>query len=345
MQIDDIEAALWRLGSADGHVIAPHLRLLADGRIRGHDHANERSWRLHDQALVFDGEEGLPSTTLYPVGSGRFEGPLHGQSEFVLTLERTDVTYPLTVVWNEHCDRVLADIPIFVRHYRQTWGSFQKGQLVHFARPTFAERDSSMPTGQLWSMGAHSYVDGFFDGSATVGRYCSIARGCGLMGDQHPTTWITTHHSAYQKRFETEARELYGREYVVAKHDPQPRLPITIEHDVWIGQDVLFKGGITIGNGAIVAARAVVTRDVPPYTIVGGVPAKPIRRRFADDVIDRIERVCWWNYNYPDLPRNWDEPVAFLDELEWRIAAGTIEPFCPPRIDLGAVLLEASLRP
>ncbi|MDE6773391.1 MAG: CatB-related O-acetyltransferase, partial [Treponemataceae bacterium] len=70
-----------------------------------------------------------------------------------------------------------------------------------------------------------------------------------------------------------------------------------VGNDVWIGQNVTIMPGIRIGDGAIIGARAVVTKDVPPYTIVGGVPAKPIRKRFSDDVIEKLLKLKWW-----DLP-------------------------------------------
>ena len=75
---------------------------------------------------------------------------------------------------------------------------------------------------------------------------------------------------------------------------------IVLGNDVWIGFEAVILAGVTIGNGAIVGARAVVTKDVPPYTIVGGVPAKSIRKRFSQEVITRLEKLRWW-----DWPENW----------------------------------------
>lgn len=71
---------------------------------------------------------------------------------------------------------------------------------------------------------------------------------------------------------------------------------IIIGNDVWIGYEALVLAGVTIGDGAIIGARAVVTKDVPPYTIVGGVPAKAIRRRFSESVIDRLSALRWWDW-------------------------------------------------
>ena len=72
---------------------------------------------------------------------------------------------------------------------------------------------------------------------------------------------------------------------------------IVIGNDVWIGYEALIMAGVHIGNGAIIGSRAVVTKDVPPYTIVGGVPARPIRKRFDEEVIQKLEALKWWDWS------------------------------------------------
>ena len=81
---------------------------------------------------------------------------------------------------------------------------------------------------------------------------------------------------------------------------------IVIGHDVWIGYEAVILSGVTIGDGAVIGARAVVTKDVPPYTVVGGVPAKPIKKRFSDDVIAELLAVQWWNLPYDKIRKNID---------------------------------------
>ena len=76
----------------------------------------------------------------------------------------------------------------------------------------------------------------------------------------------------------------------------EKRPPTVIGNDVWIGYEAVIMAGVTIGDGAVIGARAVVTKDVPPYTIVGGVPAKPIRRRFPEDVISDLLKIRWWDW-------------------------------------------------
>ena len=77
-----------------------------------------------------------------------------------------------------------------------------------------------------------------------------------------------------------------------------------IGNDVWIGYEADIKSGETVGDGAIIGTRAVVTKDVPPYTIVGGVPAKPIRRRFDDATVDKLETLRWWDWDHEKIKRN-----------------------------------------
>ena len=77
-----------------------------------------------------------------------------------------------------------------------------------------------------------------------------------------------------------------------------------IGNDVWIGYEAVILSGVTIGDGAIIGARAVVTRDVPPYTIAGGVPAKPIRKRFSDDTISALLNIKWWDWPKERIARH-----------------------------------------
>ena len=79
---------------------------------------------------------------------------------------------------------------------------------------------------------------------------------------------------------------------------------IVIGNDVWIGYEAVIMVGVTIGDGAVIGARAVVTKDVPPYTIVGGVPAKPIRRRFPEDVISDLLKIRWWDWPEEKIQMN-----------------------------------------
>ncbi|AQZ94822.1 CatB-related O-acetyltransferase [Halopseudomonas phragmitis] len=138
----------------------------------------------------------------------------------------------------------------------------------------------------------------------SIGRYCSIGNNAliGLQRNAHPLHWVTTHPFAY-----TETN---------LKYQPTPE-PATIEHDVWVGRNAVIMSGVKIYTGAIIAANSVVTKDVPPYTIVGGNPAREIKKRFSPELIERLLASEWWNIeplSLRELPM--DDPTAFLKALE-----------------------------
>jgi acetyltransferase-like isoleucine patch superfamily enzyme len=120
-----------------------------------------------------------------------------------------------------------------------------------------------------------------------IGRYCSIANGVKiLLGGEHRIDWVTTYPFNV---FVDEFRHISGH--------PKSKGDVVIGHDVWIGTDALILSGVNIGHGAVITSRAVVTKDVRPYAIVGGVPAVEIRRRFDDWVVDALLEIAWWNWS------------------------------------------------
>jgi hypothetical protein len=142
--------------------------------------------------------------------------------------------------------------------------------------------------------------------NASVGRYCSIAEGVCIGPWEHPTDRVSTHpfvFNAYARKdtksfFPFEVYDFYSE--IVDRHNvlPAAEAPRTlVGNDVWIGRNVTIVQGVTIGHGAIIAAHSVVTRNVEPYAIVGGVPARTIRKRFDKRTIDRLLAIQWWNYD------------------------------------------------
>jgi acetyltransferase-like isoleucine patch superfamily enzyme len=136
----------------------------------------------------------------------------------------------------------------------------------------------------------------------SIGRYCSIADGVEiLLGGNHRTDFVTTYP------FGALGDLWRGAE---SRDDLQSTNgDVIIGHDVWLGSQSLILSGVTIGHGAVVAARAVVTKDVPPYAIVGGNPAKLIRYRFDETTIKRLLVCAWWN-----LPR--EQIVSLIPLLQ-----------------------------
>ena len=154
------------------------------------------------------------------------------------------------------------------------------------------------------SMGFCSYMGSECHIHATIGKYCCISdRVCTVSGTHPSRTFVSVHPVFYS------TKKQCGYSYVredcfeeVLRNLVDGETTVYIGNDVWIGCDVTLLGGIKIGDGAIIAAGAVVSRDVEPYTIVGGVPAKPIRKRFTEGQISYLQKFRWW-----DKPSRWLE--------------------------------------
>lgn len=125
----------------------------------------------------------------------------------------------------------------------------------------------------------------------TIGKFCSIAANTRINALEHPLDRLTQHKVSYRPN---EYFRYLGVDEQFRRRRQEKR--VTIGHDVWIGHGAVVMPGIAIGNGAAVGANAVVTRDVPAFTIVAGNPARTLRRRFAEDIAGRIERLAWWDW-------------------------------------------------
>ncbi len=176
----------------------------------------------------------------------------------------------------------------------------------------------------------------------TVGRYCSIAQGVEANLSGHPLSHISTGSFTHDPSalLVLQAVADAGAEHVAARFKMRP--PPVIEHDVWIGAHARILPGVRIATGAVVAAASVVTRDVAPYEIVAGNPARVVRRRFSDEVVRALLDSEWWRYQFTDfvgLP--FDDPARFLDGFLKR--KGELEPYSPQRARLAE--MPAAARP
>lgn len=146
-------------------------------------------------------------------------------------------------------------------------------------------------------MGDYSYI--MQDGAvwcATIGKFANIAAAVRINATNHPTWRATLHHFTYRAADYFDGAE-NDHDFFSWRRENR----VTIGHDVWIGHGATLLPGVTVGNGAVIGAGAVVSKDVAPYTIVGGVPAKLIRERFCPETAIGMERLEWWNWSHEQL--------------------------------------------
>lgn len=143
-----------------------------------------------------------------------------------------------------------------------------------------------------------------------IGKFCSIAHGSIFVmnGANHAMEGFSTYPFFIFG---------FGGDWETPPYTPSYKGNTVIGHDVWIGFDATFMPGVRVGNGAIIGAKSVVTNDVPPYSIVGGNPARVIRSRFAPEIISRLEAVAWWDWPIEKITRHVDDITrADIEALE-----------------------------
>lgn len=165
-------------------------------------------------------------------------------------------------------------------------------------------------------IGAHTYIAANTDiENAEIGKFCSIADHCRIGMSGHSLQYISTSPIFTQTKNALQERWI-EKDVFIHKSEKER---VVLGHDVWVGSHVLINGGVRVGNGACIAAGAVVVKDVPPYAIVGGVPAKVIRYRFPQEVIDKLENIQWWNLPIDILKQNihlFQQKNISIEELE-----------------------------
>ncbi|MFN2354546.1 MAG: DapH/DapD/GlmU-related protein [Desulfopila sp.] len=137
---------------------------------------------------------------------------------------------------------------------------------------------------------------------SSIGKFSNIASDVRINPGNHPIEWVSQHHFLYRRR-----QYGFAREDKHSFFDWRKLQRVTIGHDTWVGHKAIILPGVRVGNGAVVAAGAVVSRDVKPYTIVAGVPAKPIRKRFPEGVWQALENIAWWHWDHQTIEARLDD--------------------------------------
>lgn len=140
-----------------------------------------------------------------------------------------------------------------------------------------------------------------------IGSFCSISNNVIIGGGMHPISWVSTSPVFYKGKDSVKAK--------FSEHQRSPHKVVNIGSDVWIGENVLIKQGVKIGDGAIIGMGSIVTKNVEPYSIVAGNPAKLIRMRFESEIIDSLLKIKWWDFNDAELnhfAKYFQDPITFI---------------------------------
>ena len=239
----------------------------------------------------------------------------------------------------------------FVNEYLNEYGicknRFKEGEIIKVPDSGYMEEFSLVNRGNtLCQMGSVSYFNAAIPRlDIKMGRYCSIAVGLDFIRGKHPLHTFTTSSCFYDPYCyifkDSFLKFSGGKTYDFCKdsslyHTLVPPPPPTIlENDVYVCTNALLKPGITLHTGCVIAQNAIVTKDVPPYAIVGGSPARVLKYRFNEKTIERLLKLKWWEYHFSSF-NGIDvhlEINHYLDEVENRIIRQEIQPFNPRKME------------
>ncbi|WP_206422425.1 CatB-related O-acetyltransferase [Pseudomonas oleovorans] len=207
----------------------------------------------------------------------------------------------LEVEWSSRVEDFFEMKSIFLGYPWRVRGVIPHGRKIKISSSVVVEPYANMAAGIFYSAGAFSYCrSNKVTSDFSVGRYCSVAPGVELSDQDHPLDRVSTHSFTFKKHSSVLALEVFEKNFEIQGFKTLKAAPI-IGNDVWLGKDCLIKRGVVIGHGAVVAQRAVVTKDVPSFAIVAGVPARIIKYRFPDELIQQLLKLSWWDYGFYDF--------------------------------------------
>lgn len=211
--------------------------------------------------------------------------------------------------------------------------------LVEVDNDSYVEQNSSyFVQSALYSIGSFSYSWSPLPSNTKIGRFSSLARGIKVFPLSHPTHHFTTSPVVYRRNLaffqEYVSRSGKRMPEVLDSEHPKNGKPITIGNDVYIGVGVHIRPGITIGDGAIVGAFSVVSKDVEPYSVVVGNPARSVKRRFSNNVIESLSILKWHEYDIIDILANCENRCIeeFVDTFNDSLDKGLIHKYQPRKL-------------
>ncbi len=199
---------------------------------------------------------------------------------------------------------LLKDLLDALRSTRRKISAHNAGEIVHGLLFSNELKELSCHDIGDYTYGCPTVITWGEDAKLKIGRFCSISSGVViLLGGEHRIDWLTTY--PFNANFKN-AKAIQGH--------PRTKGNVIIGNDVWIGTQTLILSGVNIGDGAVIGARSVVTKDVSPYSIVVGNPAKHIRFRFDETMIKELQSIAWWNWPIEKIEDAW--PLLLSSDME-----------------------------
>jgi len=292
----------------------------SDGRIAGYRHFNECYWRIENDRLCLKNGQ-FTDTSIFEFSDfneDHWPGSVVGVEDKFKHYLSLNKSHPIYVKHNSEIERIAERGEFYLEHFKKSHGVYNPSDTITVYPNAFIEPTAVLPRGSIFEMGAFSYFSGFAICNMRVGRYCSIANRVQLFERAHPMNWLTANPVAYTNHH-------FGLFSDIGIENPPGRLffdetnahvTTHIGNDVWIGADCLLKPGIRISDGAVVAARSIVTKDVPPFAVVGGAPARILKYRFDEKTIERLLKLNWWTLNLNNISFRWDDVDSALEAIE-----------------------------